>query len=257
MRQGVTAKAEEIIITPRLYERRARRMAARSELAALHELSSLMAADPVGAIQRLLELVLKLCPSAGSAGLSELVSNDNDQAVFKRTATAGAFGSCIGQATPRDLSPASLCLDHRSTILIERPERAFPQFLAAAPAVHEALLVPLYGGARFPIAALWAMSHDRNAGFDQTDVRIMDQLAVQLELALKLRGPAGPAVSPEKEALARMAARLAGRDPDQHVRIKLGDQLIFDDVAWRYPDFLRCADAAYLALLSPPPPDES
>jgi hypothetical protein len=50
------------------------------------------------------------------------------------------------------------------------------------------------------------------------------------------------------EALARMAARLAGRDPDKPVQIKLGDAVAFDDVAWRYPDFLIRAEAAYLIL---------
>lgn len=50
------------------------------------------------------------------------------------------------------------------------------------------------------------------------------------------------------EVLARMAARLAGRDPDEHVRIKLGEVLAFDDVMWRYPDFLARAEAAYGAL---------
>jgi hypothetical protein len=56
------------------------------------------------------------------------------------------------------------------------------------------------------------------------------------------------------EILARMAAKLAGRDPDSHITIKLGDLIAFDDVAWRYSDFLRCAEAAYTALVSPPPP---
>ncbi|HEY5720939.1 MAG TPA: hypothetical protein VIT45_01325 [Allosphingosinicella sp.] len=56
------------------------------------------------------------------------------------------------------------------------------------------------------------------------------------------------------EALARMAAKLAGRDPDSRITVKLGDLLAFDDVAWRYSDFVRCAEAAYEALVSPPPP---
>jgi hypothetical protein len=47
------------------------------------------------------------------------------------------------------------------------------------------------------------------------------------------------------EALARMAAQLAGRDPDEHVRLKLANVVAFDDVMWRYPDFLTRAEAAY------------
>jgi glutamate/tyrosine decarboxylase-like PLP-dependent enzyme len=50
------------------------------------------------------------------------------------------------------------------------------------------------------------------------------------------------------EALARMAARLAGRDPDQHVKMAWGGMVAFDDVMWRYPDFLARAEKAYLVL---------
>jgi len=49
--------------------------------------------------------------------------------------------------------------------------------------------------------------------------------------------------------LAKMAARLAGRDPDQLVCIKFADSVVFDDLLWRYPDFLNRAKIA-LALLN-------
>ena len=50
------------------------------------------------------------------------------------------------------------------------------------------------------------------------------------------------------ETLARLAARLAGRDPDDHALIALGDVTAFDDLMWRYPDFLAPAEAAYRLL---------
>jgi len=50
------------------------------------------------------------------------------------------------------------------------------------------------------------------------------------------------------ETLARMAAQLAGQDPDERLRLKLADVLAFDDVMWRYPDFLARAEAAYDVL---------
>ena len=50
------------------------------------------------------------------------------------------------------------------------------------------------------------------------------------------------------EMLACLAARLAGQDPDRHTTIKLGEVVAFDDVAWRYPDFLARAEAAYSVL---------
>src|SRR3954471_10190938 len=50
------------------------------------------------------------------------------------------------------------------------------------------------------------------------------------------------------ETLARMAARLAGRDPDEYLKMTLGDVTAFDDYIWRYPDFLNRAEAAYALL---------
>lgn len=49
----------------------------------------------------------------------------------------------------------------------------------------------------------------------------------------------------------RMAARMAGRDPDEHLKIALAEVVPFDDLLWRYPDFLTRAEAAYHALITP------
>ncbi len=38
------------------------------------------------------------------------------------------------------------------------------------------------------------------------------------------------------KTLARMVARLAGREPDEQVEIRIGDTLVFSDVVWRYPE---------------------
>jgi hypothetical protein len=56
------------------------------------------------------------------------------------------------------------------------------------------------------------------------------------------------------ETLARMAARLAGRDPDEQVRIRLGEVTAFEGVVWRYPDFVHRAEAAYEVLAHPTRP---
>ena len=50
------------------------------------------------------------------------------------------------------------------------------------------------------------------------------------------------------ETLARMAARLAGRDPNEYIRLQLADVVAFDDLMWRYPDFVARAEAAYEVL---------
>ena len=50
------------------------------------------------------------------------------------------------------------------------------------------------------------------------------------------------------ETLAKMAARLAGRDPNKHLKLELGEVVAFDDLIWRYPDFLSRAEIAYKVL---------
>jgi hypothetical protein len=53
------------------------------------------------------------------------------------------------------------------------------------------------------------------------------------------------------EVLARMAARLAGRNPDEHLTMSLGGVIPFDGPVWRYPDFIARAESAYRALTAP------
>ena len=54
--------------------------------------------------------------------------------------------------------------------------------------------------------------------------------------------------SADIETLGRIAGRIAGKDPDALVTIKFGEVVAFDDVAWRYPDFLARAAAVYRFL---------
>ena len=48
--------------------------------------------------------------------------------------------------------------------------------------------------------------------------------------------------------LARLAAQLAGRDPDEYVTVKLADVVAFEGQVWRYPDYIKRAEAAYKLL---------
>ncbi|HEX8223451.1 MAG TPA: histidine kinase dimerization/phosphoacceptor domain -containing protein [Allosphingosinicella sp.] len=178
---------EAVLATPELYRRSARAADLETELEAYRELSSLMSPEPGLAIQRFLELAIELCPAAGSAGLSELGVGEDGGEIFTWTALAGEFLPYVGGTTPRDFSPCGLCLDHHHTILVERPARAFGYFADAEPQIVEGLIVPLYDTGKRPIGTLWVASHDPGGRFDATDARVMEQLAVQLVLAIKLR----------------------------------------------------------------------
>jgi hypothetical protein len=63
--------------------------------------------------------------------------------------------------------------------------------------------------------------------------------------------PDEPQKTADIETLARMAARLAGRDPDEHFRLRLARELFHDGPAWSYVDFMKRAEAAYALLECP------
>jgi hypothetical protein len=50
--------------------------------------------------------------------------------------------------------------------------------------------------------------------------------------------------------LARAAARLAGRSPDEHAKVELGNVLVFEDPMWPYHDFMMQAELAYTTMAS-------
>jgi hypothetical protein len=55
------------------------------------------------------------------------------------------------------------------------------------------------------------------------------------------------------QVLAKMAARLAGRDPEQHVKVELAGAVAFEGPIWSYPDFIARAEMAYAMLVSSSP----
>jgi two-component sensor histidine kinase len=63
----------------------------------------------------------------------------------------------------------------------------FTYFNEAEPQIVEGLVVPLYDTGKRPLGTLWVTSHIGPGRFDPTDVRVLEQLAVQLVLAIKLR----------------------------------------------------------------------
>jgi two-component sensor histidine kinase len=112
----------------------------------------------------------------------------------------GAFAKYIGGTTPGHFSPCGLCLSNHHTILVDRPGRVFTYFNEAEPAIVEGLIVPLYDTGKRAIGTLWVVSHEPGAKFDPTDARVMEQLAVQLVLAIKLRRKAIMAAKLEETA---------------------------------------------------------
>jgi two-component sensor histidine kinase len=179
------------VLTTRGLLRRAKRAPdLQAEAVAFCELAKTLADDPCAALRQFPAIALRLC-NAGTAGLSLLRRNAGGQTTVRWEVVSGALALHEGADTPRDSSPCGLCLDAGATILVSRPERAFTYLRETRPMIVEDLIVPLYDSARKPLGTLWVAHHDSTARFCADDARIVEQLAAQLILALKLLEQAG------------------------------------------------------------------
>lgn len=178
----------DLIITDALKGRRTKSNHRTAEVRAFHDLTELAMRSPEAAVQRFLELAMELC-GAGSAGWSRLTQNVSREEVFSWDTLAGEFSPYVGRVMPRNLSPCGLCLDAGKTILVSRPARVFSSFSNVDAPVIEALIVPVYDVSGIALGVLWVVHHNDRL-FDAHDARVMEELSVQLVLALKLMGDA-------------------------------------------------------------------
>jgi two-component sensor histidine kinase len=187
---------EDVLATEAMLARPSKAPDHAAEVAVFHELSALVATDPTRAVRRFLDLAMALC-GAGSSGLSVLAEDERGEAIFRWDALAGAFAPYEGGTTPRHFSPCGLCLDRGAPILVARPARVFRYFAAAEPEIVEGLIVPVRGADGVPpLGTLWVVHHDARGRFDAEDARVMEELAVQLTLALaRLRDAAAREVA--------------------------------------------------------------
>ncbi len=156
-----------------------------ARLAAFCELSAVLADDPRQAIRQVLEIAMRLC-EAGSAGFSLLRSDQTGQEIVRWETVGGSLASHEGIDTPRDGSPCGLCLDVGQTVLIGQPQQAFGYLRNTPPAIVQDLIVPLHDRAHKAIGTLWVVHHDAASRFSLDDACMLEQIAIQLVLALKL-----------------------------------------------------------------------
>ena len=156
-----------------------------AEASEFRELSRILADDPLLALRRLVEVARRLC-NAGSASVSLLRHDAAGREIVCWEVISGALASYEGKDIRQDSSPCGLCLSAGTTILVSRPERAYMNLRDTRPSILEDLVVPLYDTDRKPLGTLWIAHHNDGSHFCSDDARIVEQLAVQAVLALKL-----------------------------------------------------------------------
>lgn len=158
----------------------------RREAAAWQTLSRALAADPTAALSCALDIARALC-HAGTAGLSLFKPDGAHHTTVRWELVRGELAPYEGRDTPLGCSPCGLCLDAGATILVSRPVRAFAWLEDARPPIHEELIAPLRASSGRMEGTLWIAHHDDSSRCSADDVRIMEQLAQQIVLALRLQ----------------------------------------------------------------------
>jgi len=152
---------------------------------AFAELSALVAADPAEAIRRCGDIARRLC-RGGSAGLTLVRPSAIGAATLHWSAISGALSPYEGAETPASSSPCGTCLDTKMTVVLSRPERMFPYLRRTRPLIVEDLIVPLYDVARNPVGTFWIVHHDVTSHFTAEDAQVMERIATQVTLSLRL-----------------------------------------------------------------------
>jgi two-component sensor histidine kinase len=158
----------------------------RLEAAAWRELSRALAADPSAALSCALDIARVLC-RAGTAGLSLIRQNAADETMVRWELVRGALTPYEGLDTPVASSPCGLCLDAGATILVSRPVRAFAWLEDTRPSILEELIAPLQDSTGRVQGTVWIAHHEGRSRCSVDDVRILEQLAHQIALALRLQ----------------------------------------------------------------------
>lgn len=146
----------------------------------------MLASEPSAAASCVLEIARDLC-HAGTAGLSVLRAERADETTLRWELVRGVLASREGIDATRTNSPCGLCLDAGTTILVSQPSRAFAWLQGTDPPIIETLIVPLQDDTGHAHGTLWIAHHEPDARFTGDDARILEQLAQQLVLALRLQ----------------------------------------------------------------------
>src|SRR3569833_3599981 len=172
-----------VFITDELARRRGLRCGVFREVLPFRDLTKRMVDDPSQVLPLLVDTALELC-GAVSGGIS-LYESEPSPGVFRWHHLRGDLERFTGATTPRHYSPCGITLDHRSPILVQRPERVYSWLQDAKASLPECLLVPLYLGADEPLGTLWIVS-EAEGQFDARHADALADLAGFAGLALRM-----------------------------------------------------------------------
>jgi GAF domain-containing protein len=161
---------DEVIVSP--VEAPAQRSAA-AERDAFLSLSDALARQPETAVQRLVEVAMRLTNSqAAGVSLEEL---DGPEPVFRWVAVTGQFERYLNGTMPRHFSPCGTVLSRSTTLVMRDPIRFFPYLSQLHTPVRTVLLVPFPARGRL-VGTLWVLRTQPGEPYSVEDVRAVESL---------------------------------------------------------------------------------
>jgi GAF domain-containing protein len=177
----VPESVSEVYITSQLVGRVASRIDTAREKLAVQDIARQMANNPSQVLPTLVDLAIDLC-GAVAGGISIY---EKDGEVFRWHHLRGKLERFTGATTPRDYSPCGITLDHKSPVLVQKPERVYSWLVDADVSLPECLLVPLYVGEEEPLGTLWIVSENVDH-FTDGHASTMQELAGFTGIALQM-----------------------------------------------------------------------
>ena len=171
----------EVYVTEQLFERIAAPADHLKEKLAVRDIANQMANKPSQVLPLLVDLAIDLCGAVGG-GISLYEERGE---LFRWHHLRGTLEQFNGATTPRDYSPCGITLDHRSAVLVQRPERVYSWLVEAGVSLPECLLVPLYVGGAEPLGTLWIVSEEVGH-FNKGHASALEELAGFTGIALQM-----------------------------------------------------------------------
>lgn len=169
--QLMPVRSVDDVIVPPLDAPGTRSAAAERE--AFLTLSDALARKPESAVQRLVEVAMRLTGSqAAGVSLEEL---DGPEPVFRWVAVAGEFERYLNGTMPRHFSPCGTVLSRSATLVMRDPIRFYPYLDKLHVHVHTVLLVPFATRGRL-VGTLWVLQTQPGEPYCIEDARALESL---------------------------------------------------------------------------------
>jgi two-component sensor histidine kinase len=177
----VPDSVSEVYITAQLLSRVVSPINMAQEKLAVQDIARQMANNPTQVLPTLVDMAIELC-GAVAGGISIY---EKEGEIFRWHHLRGTLARFSGATTPRDYSPCGITLDHKSPILVQKPERVYSWLVDADVSLPECLLVPLYVGEDEPLGTLWIVSEEIDH-FTDSHANTMQELAGFTGIALQM-----------------------------------------------------------------------